>query len=67
MLIRPRPSPPYWPAYPEPERSRLEASYRDEDRKWQREANVTMGLNLSLALIGPAAIAAAAWAVWYLS
>lgn len=60
MLIPPRPVMPYWPAYPEPERSRLEAAYREEERKWQREATLVATFNLAMALIGPAMIGAAA-------
>ena len=59
MLIPPRPMPPYWPAYPEPERSRLEASYRALDAEWQREAMTAATLNLVLALSWPLAIVAA--------
>lgn len=60
MLTPPRPAPPYWPAYPEPERSRIEAAYRVEEARWQREAGRIATLNLILALIGPAMVAAAA-------
>lgn len=50
MLLEPPPTPPCWPAYPEPERSRLEASYRREhaayceriDRTIKREIWVTV-------------------------
>jgi hypothetical protein len=37
MLMRPPPVPPYWPMYPEPERSRLEASYRAEHAAYMFE------------------------------
>lgn len=57
MMISPRPIIPYWPAYPEPERSRLEASYRAEDAMWQHETQSTLLLNTILACTGPLAIA----------
>ena len=67
MFIPPRLTMPYWPAYLEPERSALEASYRAEERKWQRETQITLTLNLCMALLGPIGIAAAAWAVWLIA
>lgn len=45
FLIRPRPIPPYWPVYPEPQRSALEAEYRKLDAEWQREASRAMWLD----------------------
>lgn len=51
MLIPPRPVMPYWPAYQEPERSRIEAEYRVEEARWQREANHTILLNMAFPII----------------
>lgn len=62
MLITPRPVMPYWPAYPEPERSALEAAYRAEEAKWQRETQITLALNCVWPLLMVAAVCAAAFA-----
>lgn len=52
MFIMPRPLPPYWPGYPEPERSRLEAEYRCVEARWQRETGIQMMLHLGIVLTG---------------
>jgi hypothetical protein len=36
MMFELAPLPPYWPAYPEPERSRLEEAYRAEHAAYMR-------------------------------
>jgi hypothetical protein len=55
----PPPELPYYPAYPETERPRLEASYRAELDRWHRETALTMKLNLAMATLGPLAMLAA--------
>lgn len=37
MMMRMRPPMPYWPAYPEPERARLEVAYRAAEAKYHRD------------------------------
>lgn len=51
---------PYWPAYEEPRRSRVEAHFREEERKWQKSVMRDATLNLMLALVGPLMIVEAA-------
>jgi hypothetical protein len=62
IQMRPRPFPPYLLAYPEDQRSLVEASYRKAEAEWQREAGHHLALNAALAL--PGFLAAAGLAFW---
>lgn len=67
MLIRPRPSVPYWPLYPEPQRSEIEAAYRKEDAEWQREASRTLILNMAFPVMLAVMGIAVAWGLVYVA
>lgn len=61
MLMRPPPTIPCWPLYPEPERSRLEAAYRREHEEYCAELNWQFKLDLSAVAIGFLLAVAAGW------
>ncbi len=64
MMMRPPPIPPCWPMYPEPERSRLKASYRSEHAAYCDEMDRNMRIDLSAFAFGLLLLVPA---IWYLT
>lgn len=58
MFVPPPPTPPFLPAYPEPERSRLEAAYRDEHDAYCKQLDLDILCQVLTFFTGFAAVAA---------
>lgn len=64
MLITPRPNPPYYLDYPEADRDRVQSEYLEAERKWQRESDITMWMNMAFPILTILSMIALAFG-WY--